>query len=443
MSRPGKRPMNLPAVKPTALAAGLLLALPLALGAGSAAAQSFDSTSDGSDGALNLTAPGTLVLFSPEDFDPPLDADGDGRLEFTEINIASGVTLDMRGATRGGIVILSQGNVVIDGTLLLNGENGHDSTGPASRARPGPGGFSGGLGARTDTGVFAEGGFGPGGAKSHTITNGIGGGGAGHRQNGSGSNSGSLYGNPFLLPLTGGSGGGGGGPGGPTNISIFCGSSAGVAGGGGGGAGGGALLIASSTAVTVNGVIDASGGDGGENVASSGCGGGGGSGGGVRIIAPIVAGNGSIDVSGGAGGDNGGTGSSGYTRLEAFQNAFVGQIFGDGGTFSVPGPITLAVAPIRVVRVNGQEVAAQPSGSLVNPDVIVNQPGPSTFEIEATGVPPGTVVTLTLVSDTLPAVTVESTPLAGTLELSTATATAVVAPGVSQFFLEADFTPGG
>ena len=64
-SRPALRSMQLLLIAAIAvLFAGLRLAV----------AQSFSSGSNGSDGALNLTTPGT-ILFDPKAFNPPLDPD--------------------------------------------------------------------------------------------------------------------------------------------------------------------------------------------------------------------------------------------------------------------------------------------------------------------------------------------------------------------------------
>jgi hypothetical protein len=71
------------------LLASCILALIVAVLVGrspSAQAQTFDSGSNGSDGALNLTTPGT-VIFDPSTFAPPLDQDGDNVFHFTTITI--------------------------------------------------------------------------------------------------------------------------------------------------------------------------------------------------------------------------------------------------------------------------------------------------------------------------------------------------------------------
>jgi hypothetical protein len=168
--------------------------------AGSASAQSFDSGSKGSDGALILATPGTIV-WDARAFNPPLNPSGDNVYHFTYVYIAKGVTVKLSAKLLHSPVFwLSQGPVVIDGTIDLDGADGGRTP-----AIAGAGGYPGGI-ARNS-------GYGPGAFKS----------------------------NMFLVPLVGGIGGHGG----ETQ---------------GGGAGGGALLVASSTSITINGAITARGG---------------------------------------------------------------------------------------------------------------------------------------------------------------------------------------
>src|SRR6266496_2324782 len=78
------------------------------------------SGSNGSDGALNLTTPGT-VLFDPIAMN--LDADGDNVFHFTTINIGAGVTVRLTNTKLRGRapVWLATGAVTIAGTIDLNG----------------------------------------------------------------------------------------------------------------------------------------------------------------------------------------------------------------------------------------------------------------------------------------------------------------------------------
>ena len=108
---------------------------------------SFDSGSDGSDGALDLTGENGEVIFDPVALG--LDLDRDNVFHFTTITIPAGVTLRMRGLELqfAGVYWLAQGAVQVDGTLDLSGEDGHDDQlGNRRPSMPGAGGFPGGVG---------------------------------------------------------------------------------------------------------------------------------------------------------------------------------------------------------------------------------------------------------------------------------------------------------
>jgi hypothetical protein len=162
--------------------------------------QWFGTGSTGSDGALSLTTPGTVV-FDPSSFKTSPNSRSSNIYNFTSIYIASGVTLKLSSEFLIGPVFwLAQGPVQIDGTIDLDGADGGRAPSLA-----GAGGFPGGAPRRS-----------------------------GYRPNG-------FRPNAFLVPLVGGAGGDGG------ELT-------------GGGAGGGALLIASSASITLNGVVTANGG---------------------------------------------------------------------------------------------------------------------------------------------------------------------------------------
>lgn len=378
-------------------------------------AQPFDSGSDGSDGALNLTDPGEF-FFTPSAFDPPLDQDGDGIYNFTTINIDSGVIVRFPSGT-GPIYWLASGSVQISGFLNLDGQPGHENGG-RYRSSPGPGGFSGGMG----PGPNGESTPGSGPGRSLQGVNNAGG--AGHASIGDDGSSvqsgGPKYGNRYALPLIGGSGGGGGG------------HMAGI-GGAGGGAGGGAILIASSSEIVIDGTISANGGDGGTYQYD----GGGGSGGTIRLVAPVVRGAGSLYS---RGGNAIGKGAPGRIRIEG--NAFGGFIDGDT-SFGPPGLLFLSTnqSPIRIVRIDGVDVPAVPHGGFVPPDVTISNAAPVIIELETKGVPTGTVISLSLIPQTGEPINTDSTPVAGNLALGTATATVQVPFGFSQFFVQADWSP--
>ena len=112
-------------------------------------AQVFDSGSDGSDGALDFSGAqsGDTVIFNPATFDPPLDADGDSVYHFTTITVPEGVTVRLVADLLGvaPVTWLASGAVQIDGTLDLNGEDGHNINSVHIPSVAGAGGYGGGF----------------------------------------------------------------------------------------------------------------------------------------------------------------------------------------------------------------------------------------------------------------------------------------------------------
>jgi hypothetical protein len=165
-----------------------------------------------------------------------------------------------------------------------------------------------------------------------------------------------------------------------------------------------------------------------------------GSGGGIRLVAPTISGNGLIAVRPLEGRTIcSGRPSEGAIRIEAFTHSFSGTRDGPV-TYGTPYGLFLpSDRPTRlaVVRVGGQSVASTPTGGFVVPDVTVNSPSPLLFEIEARNVPPGTVVRVQITSENGPDQLIESTPLAGSLALATATASATLPTGFSRGFVRA------
>ncbi|MCW5551991.1 MAG: hypothetical protein KIS67_07465 [Verrucomicrobiae bacterium] len=224
----------------------------------------FNSGSTGGYGPMHITTNTTLDL-------PP-----DGIFHCTTITVASNATLKFTPNTLNTpVYLLAQGDVVIDGTIDVSGQAGTASSGGAG----GPGGFAGG---NPGTGGFpASDGHGPGAGRAGTGlaagsrvgTGGYGGVGSLYEI---GTNHGSTYGSPLLVPLTGGSGGGG--------------RHDGYAGLGGGGA----ILLASNTRIHVSGVIVSSGSI--RDISACGYG----SGGAIRLVSPSVSGGGSLDARGGS-----------------------------------------------------------------------------------------------------------------------------------------------
>ena len=95
---------------------------------------------------------------------------------------------------------------------------------------------------------------------------------------------------------------------------------------------------------------------------------------------------------------------------------------------------------------HGLAAPDRPTGSFSNPDVIINQSDTVVLTIEARNVPLGTVedptvVTLLVFPEALGDVAVETTPLAGTFELSTASASVAFPHGFSRFTVRALWTP--
>ena len=405
--------------RPVFVAVVLLLLAPVAL-----AQNSFSSGSTGADGAFAPTTTQTIVV--PDS----------GVFNFTTVNIPAGVTITFNRATNNKpLTILASGDVVIAGTINLDGKQG---TINSTAGLGGPGGGTGGTGGygfdQSHSGTPGDGsGAGGGGIGSSAITTPGGGGGGGFGLAGATGGAGATAGQPgpkvgtvTILPLTGGSGGGGG-------------AAANGGRGGGGGGGGGGILIASSGTITINGAIQARGGAGNSGHA----GGGGGSGGAIRLIANTINGTtGNLNVSGGGGGGatvsfSGGVGGQGYIRIEAYDfNGFTGTTTPSTiASLTFPHPITPPNLPsLRIASVAGVNAPATPVGSLqAVPDVIVpaSTSNPVTVALEGTNLPVGTVLQVTLAPARGARTTVSSSPLAGTESASTASANVTLPTGMS------------
>jgi hypothetical protein len=96
---------------------------------------------------------------------------------------------------------------------------------------------------------------------------------------------------------------------------------------------------------------------------------------------------------------------------------------------------------VRVTSIAGVAVSATPTGDAATPDATIDQSGPVAVGIEATNVPVGTVVQVRVMSGAVPDFVVDSTPLAGTLQLSTATANVTFPPGFSSGLVRATWSP--
>ena len=389
--------------------------------------QNFSSGSTGADGALDFSnlAPGTIVEFNPDSFNPPLDPDRDNVYHFTTINVPAGVTVKLSARYLNGPVYwLATGAVRIDGTLNLSGQDGQDSNafingGARFPSIPGAGGFGGGFGAFGSAPPQA--GNGPGGGLVATRSDHHAGS-AGHATDAQCSNTpGRAYGNAFIVPLVGGSGG------------------AGAHSGGGGGAGGGAIFIASSGSITVNGLIEATGGRGGNFSINTLVKGGGGSGGSIRLVAPTLGGTGTLNALGAHSPFGGFCGSHGRIRMEAFQHGLSINL-PSGGQRSFPNALSIPSTPppsVRVASIAGVALPPNPTGSFELPDVNIDASAATTVVIEGRFVPLGTVVRLHLVSEDGADQIVDSAPLAGTLQQSSATASVVFPRGFTRGFARA------
>jgi hypothetical protein len=300
-------------------ALSLLAGTVLAACVGRLEAQAFDVGSNGSLGDVVISENTTIDL-------PP-----DGKLHYKSLTVNSGVRVGFKRNVRNTpVVMLSQGDIVVNGTIDVGASDGTSNDGGA----PGPGGFAGG---KPGFGATPPGtGYGPGGGglgNINTCDFGTRNGNGSFGGRGNSGPSGEPYGNVFLIPLIGGSGGAGG-PGSP---------------GRGGGGGGGAILLASNTKVRITGTINAQGGT------DNGCAGGGGAGGGIRLVALRVDGSGLLDTR------TRGSGGLGRIRVDTLERD--GIAFSFQGVTSVGG--NLFALPTVIPRLDTIEVAgtAFPEGS--------------------------------------------------------------------------------
>ncbi len=264
-----------------------------------------------------------------------------GVFGFAGLTVAQGATITLAG--KSPLAIVSSADVLIAGTLNLQGDCNLPPTG------------GGGTGGRSDVnngdGLGTRGGRSGGGAANAASG---GGGGGGGDNGGRGGNSGATaggaggvaYGDLTTEPLllVGGSGGGAGGAGmAPTT-------------GGFGGNGGGAVQIAVDGALKVSGMLHA-GGCGGRAGAAQAGGGGGGSGGAILLEAITIdlAATATLATNGGGGGggDAGGAGGNGGPNANfatAGTAANAGTAGGSGG------------ATGRLTGANGADGAAKNCG---------------------------------------------------------------------------------
>lgn len=343
-----------------------------------------------------------------------LSTNANGIFNFTTINVPPRVTVRFKKNTANTPVRwLATGDVTIDGTIDVSGQNGTANGSGLAISAGGPGGFDGGRGGlRIDASGLTAGqpGQGPGGGASGTVnqtspTN--------LRDGAHGQYLGT-YGNSFLQPLLGGSGGGGG-------ISFD------TVNGGSGGGGGGAIMISSSRDIILNGGIYAL---GGYFVYSGASYGGYGSGGAILLRADRVTGPGTLQAYGGTPGQ-----AFGRIRVESYIRTLSGS---QGPTAVVGLPATNnelnQVGTLIIASVKGINVPHPPGGSLLSPDVVFTDAGPVTVVVNGTGIPDGTQIKLRVTTGTS---VVEATPQ--TMTDGAATFSVTVPKGVGTLLATAQF----
>jgi hypothetical protein len=156
----------------------------------------------------------------------------------------------------------------------------------------------------------------------------------------------------------------------------------------------------------------------------------------------MVSGNGALGVSGGssyfspycaimAGG-------SGLIRVEAFKH---NDTFTITGNWNRAAPlatyVSVKLARIRVVSIAGVSLPASPSGTFELPDVTFNNSGPVNVEVEAQGVPVGTVVKLYLLSLDANDQIIDTPPLVGTKDQSSTSVSVTFPPGFTRGYARA------
>ncbi len=380
----------------------------------SAGAQAqVDSGSDGHDGAFNPTT-NTVINMA----DHP-----DGIYHYSEVNIPGSITVSfIPNAANTPVVWLVQGSCVINGIVVLNGQQPQPGVG----GKGGAGGFDGGNGGG---GAAPPGdGRGPGGGRSSSTQSWMAGNASfatlgGRHPGGYICNEtkpqqdapGDVYGNKYLLPMIGGSGGGG------------------IPWGLGGAGGGGAILIA-ATNITHNGSIQADGGSGNDSLRGAG----GGSGGGIRLVATYITGGGSLSAGGGSSvnyycwGYSSGAGS-GRVRLDALANSFIGNVSGDVSRGYQPiiiPPPNQAVS-LGIQSVGGVTAPANPTASPTAPDVVMPgaQQNPVSIVVRCVNIPLNTEIIVEVKPANGPTIRTVGINSTGTQASSTATVSVTMPRG--------------
>jgi hypothetical protein len=418
--------MNTLARTTVALIGPAILILPLA-------APAFDSGSTGADGAFNPQVSTELQLPS------------NGVFNFSSVNIPTGVTVTFkRNAANTPVVFLVQGDVLVDGTIDVSGKpaapsgpDGSDGGDPANDGNPGaggPGGFDGGYGTPVGSSLPNAGdGLGPGGGGGglNDERYSYGGEGGFGTPGDFGIRSGGVYGSPELKPLVGGSGGGGSW----SHLSTSFNPPKWLVGMGGGG-GGGAILIAASGSIGVQGSIVAYGGESrppaGPAFSISG---GAGSGGAIRLVATVIFGGGAVRATGGFGATYAG---DGRIRVEpetggAFLDASPTVSFDRPTALFTPGLPGLAITSIAAFP-----VPANPTGhgDITLPAITAD---PVDVVLHTNGVPPDTIIKLTVTPEYGAATSTDSAPTVGTLADASTTVSVSIPEGRSVLMATTSF----
>lgn len=267
---------------------------------------------DGSDGAFSSA-----------------DASLGGVKQYTDFTLNAGKTITITG---GGLVLLVNGTLTLNGTISGDGRPGGSNSG-------GAGGTGGGISGGSDVSTYNAAGMGQGGCGSNGVSTGLTGGlaygwGAVGGDGGAGYSTGrsatpsdvdALFQRPFMLSYlkaglwaigSGGSGGSGGNNAGGTQA------------GSGGGGGGSTLIIICKNIVRGTGVVTCAGGSSASTPYDSGSGGGGGGGNIVLMYKYLVSGSlptlnvsggvaGLVNTIGGSSATRGSNGSAGYSNTVA------------------------------------------------------------------------------------------------------------------------------
>jgi hypothetical protein len=127
-------------------------------------------------------------------------------------------------------------------------------------------------------------------------------------------------------------------------------------------------------------------------------------------------------------------------RIEAFSNMFTETV---NGTENVGQPIqafvpTTAPPTFSVISIGSATVSQQPMASLTVPDVTISSSSPVQLTVRTSGIPVGTVLKLRLFSENTASAfqTFTTTPLIGTLQSATTTATVTFPGGWSLAYLK-------